>query len=108
MGRFGPPAERTGKNLTQRAQRTQRAERQVEGEATWLWKNNVYATDVTAIMRQARHDRISLPYAVSCLLPFLLIGKVCAQEWTRFRGPNGSGISHAKTIPSKITDADLN
>jgi outer membrane protein assembly factor BamB len=31
-----------------------------------------------------------------------------AQEWTRFRGPNGTGISHAKTIPTKITDADIN
>src|SRR3954452_11967373 len=30
-----------------------------------------------------------------------------AQEWTRFRGPNGSGISHAKGIPTKISDADL-
>jgi len=31
-----------------------------------------------------------------------------AQEWTRFRGPNGTGISHAKTIPTKISDADIN
>lgn len=31
-----------------------------------------------------------------------------AQEWARFRGPNGAGISHAKTIPMKITDADVN
>jgi outer membrane protein assembly factor BamB len=31
-----------------------------------------------------------------------------AQEWTRFRGPNGTGISHAKTIPTKITEADIN
>lgn len=31
-----------------------------------------------------------------------------AQEWTRFRGPNGDGISHAKTIPTTITDADVN
>jgi hypothetical protein len=31
-----------------------------------------------------------------------------AQEWTRFRGPNGTGISQAKTIPTKITDADIN
>ena len=30
------------------------------------------------------------------------------QEWTRFRGPNGTGISHAKTIPTKITDKDIN
>src|SRR5213593_1077787 len=31
-----------------------------------------------------------------------------AQEWTRFRGPNGTGISHVKTIPSKIGDSDIN
>jgi outer membrane protein assembly factor BamB len=31
-----------------------------------------------------------------------------AQEWTRFRGPNGSGIGQARTIPVKIGDADLN
>ena len=31
-----------------------------------------------------------------------------AQEWTRFRGPNGTGISHAKTIPAQLTDADIN
>src|SRR5206468_5025647 len=31
-----------------------------------------------------------------------------AQEWPRFRGPNGTGLSHAKTIPTRISDADLN
>jgi outer membrane protein assembly factor BamB len=31
-----------------------------------------------------------------------------AQEWPRFRGPNGTGISHVKTIPSKINDSDIN
>ena len=31
-----------------------------------------------------------------------------AQEWTRFRGPNGTGISPAKGIPSKFTLADAN
>ena len=31
-----------------------------------------------------------------------------AQEWTRFRGPNGTGVSRAKTIPTRITEADLN
>lgn len=35
-------------------------------------------------------------------------GALHAQEWTRFRGPNGTGISHAKTIPTKISDADIN
>lgn len=31
-----------------------------------------------------------------------------AQEWTRFRGPNGSGLSEAKTIPTRWSDADFN
>jgi outer membrane protein assembly factor BamB len=31
-----------------------------------------------------------------------------AQEWTRFRGPNGSGISTAKTIPTSWTEKDIN
>lgn len=31
-----------------------------------------------------------------------------AQEWTRFRGPNGSGISDATTVPVKWTAADFN
>ena len=30
------------------------------------------------------------------------------QEWTRFRGPNGQGISSAKTIPVKWTQDDYN
>ncbi|MGE0608754.1 MAG: PQQ-binding-like beta-propeller repeat protein [Pirellulales bacterium] len=31
-----------------------------------------------------------------------------AQEWTRFRGPNGSGISDATTVPTTWTEADYN
>jgi outer membrane protein assembly factor BamB len=31
-----------------------------------------------------------------------------AQEWTRFRGPNGTGISNTKTIPTKLSDGDIN
>lgn len=30
------------------------------------------------------------------------------QEWTRFRGPNGQGISHGETIPIKWTEKDYN
>ena len=30
------------------------------------------------------------------------------QEWTRFRGPNGQGISEAKTIPAVWTEKDYN
>jgi outer membrane protein assembly factor BamB len=42
----------------------------------------------------------------------LLLGAIAAsavaQDWTRFRGPNGSGIGDAKTIPTKWTDSDFN
>jgi outer membrane protein assembly factor BamB len=31
-----------------------------------------------------------------------------AQEWTRFRGPNGTGISDSKTIPVQWTERDYN
>src|SRR5579863_5448079 len=31
-----------------------------------------------------------------------------AQEWTRFRGPNGTGESEAATIPAKWKDSDYN
>ena len=39
---------------------------------------------------------------------FLSVLEGTAQEWTRFRGPNGSGISSARTIPAKWTDGDFN
>jgi outer membrane protein assembly factor BamB len=29
-----------------------------------------------------------------------------AQEWTRFRGPNGTGLSEAKHLPARWTEAD--
>src|SRR6266853_6632249 len=45
---------------------------------------------------------------VAAVLLTLLALAMPAQEWTRFRGPNGTGISHAKTIPSNIGDGDLN
>jgi len=45
---------------------------------------------------------LSTAIFLSCLL------SVTAQEWTRFRGPNGTGISDAKTIPMQWTDRDFN
>lgn len=38
----------------------------------------------------------------------LLCSTASAQEWTRFRGPNGTGESEATTIPAKWTDQDYN
>ncbi len=42
---------------------------------------------------------------------FLLLGSptyAAGQEWARFRGPNGSGLSDATTVPVKWTDRDYN
>lgn len=39
-------------------------------------------------------------------IQFALVSQ--GQEWTRFRGPNGQGISDAKTIPVKWTEEDYN
>lgn len=32
----------------------------------------------------------------------------CAQDWTRFRGPNGTGVSDADTVPAEWTEQDYN
>jgi len=42
------------------------------------------------------------------LLSLTLVFAGWAQEWTRFRGPNGSGLSEARTIPTKWTATDFN
>jgi outer membrane protein assembly factor BamB len=34
--------------------------------------------------------------------------RASAQEWTRFRGPNGTGVSAATTIPVQFTESDYN
>src|SRR6185436_5322288 len=49
---------------------------------------------------------LSLPLAIVALA--LLTKDAFAQEWTRFRGPNGTGVSHAKTIPTNLTSTDIN
>jgi len=44
----------------------------------------------------------------SALVPALFTVAASAQEWSRFRGPNGTGISEAKTVPVRWTEADYN
>src|ERR1044071_539539 len=44
-----------------------------------------------------------------CLLAIpLTFGRAGAQEWTRFRGPNGTGISAATTVPIQFSEGDYN
>lgn len=43
-----------------------------------------------------------------CSCPYLLSGEsVLASEWTRFRGPNGTGVASGDDIPSEFTEADF-
>ena len=42
------------------------------------------------------------------LIQILTCAHSQAQDWTRFRGPNGSGISSATGIPVTWTDSDYN
>ncbi|MEQ8787763.1 MAG: PQQ-binding-like beta-propeller repeat protein [Pirellulaceae bacterium] len=46
--------------------------------------------------------------AFSVLLLLVVAGLAPAQEWARFRGPNGSGISDAKTVPVAFGENDIN
>jgi outer membrane protein assembly factor BamB len=51
------------------------------------------------------------PLRLSLLALVIAAGLACAaeaQDWTRFRGPNGSGVSEATTIPTQWTEADFN
>jgi outer membrane protein assembly factor BamB len=34
--------------------------------------------------------------------------RTCAQEWPRFRGPNGAGVSRATSVPVEWTERDFN
>lgn len=54
-----------------------------------------------------------MPMFLRCLicvvgLQFLASLSTSAQEWTRFRGPNGMGLSDATNLPATWTEADYN
>jgi outer membrane protein assembly factor BamB len=53
-----------------------------------------------------------MPRLLACsfvaLLAALATSPSSAQDWTRFRGPNGTGISEAKTVPAKWSESDCN
>lgn len=49
---------------------------------------------------------MSYPRIFFVILLCVISSPIHAQEWTRFRGPNGNGISDAATIPTKWTNKD--
>ncbi len=42
------------------------------------------------------------------LLTLATISVTASADWSRFRGPNGAGVSDAKTVPTEWTDDDYN
>jgi outer membrane protein assembly factor BamB len=46
--------------------------------------------------------------AFASLILLTLAGSTPGQGWTRFRGPNGSGVSPAAAVPARWTDKDVN
>lgn len=58
---------------------------------------------------------VSTKSFVPAFLSAVILGSVVSSgagagqgQWARFRGPNGSGISNATTVPAKWTDKDYN
>ncbi len=49
--------------------------------------------------------RLSRAFCFALVLAGLIAASAGAQEWTRFRGPDGTGIGTADGIPAKITTA---
>ncbi len=60
--------------------------------------------------RVALRANSSIARSLLGILTVLWFSAPCAGEgeWTRFRGPNGSGISDATTIPTQWTEKDYN
>jgi outer membrane protein assembly factor BamB len=68
----------------------------------------------TVMIRRPRFNSL-FSIAVSVLVGLLAIALMQSAsavesqgEWTRFRGPNGSGLSNATTIPTKFSEKDYN
>ena len=47
-------------------------------------------------------------YLLSSVLLFIAVDCLHASEWTRFRGPNGTGVGTSDTIPTEFTASDFN
>lgn len=53
---------------------------------------------------------MAIRHLFTCVLLFAIVDAtiVNAQQWTRFRGPNGSGVSDATTVPTTWSNDDYN
>ena len=67
---------------------------------------NPFAWTGTIMFRISR--TILFTVAAACFIASSTTGQAVAEEWNRFRGPNGSGVSDATTVPAEWTDKDYN
>ena len=80
-----------------------------------LRRNLAVAENVQHGMERPPQRLITLN-PLSCMRCFFLLGLItalatttaAAQEWTRFRGANGTGLSDARTVPVQWTESDYN
>lgn len=66
-----------------------------------------FPTRAYTMMHGSLFRRIAAPFGLPLLLTACFSVPAAAQEWSRFRGPNGSGQSEAK-IPAQWTERDVN
>jgi outer membrane protein assembly factor BamB len=57
---------------------------------------------------RASFIRLRRLHSAGCVVCAILTSTATSQEWTRFRGPNGSGVSSANTVPIRWTEKDFN
>jgi len=55
---------------------------------------------------QTMLSRSSIPALLGILVILAFHGECTAQEWPRFRGPNGSGIGNLSGLPEEIKESD--
>ena len=53
-------------------------------------------------------QRLTKQFVFLVLVSFLASAPVTGQEWTRFHGPNGQGVSSLKSFPAKWGEKDFN
>src|SRR5262249_20866289 len=92
--------------------RQQKNGQSIVGYATcWNWsarrgRINASCLPESSSRRFSMYDRHRLLCVAALVIGFAPIAR--AQEWTRFRGPNGQGQSDAPTIPITWTENDYN
>ena len=72
------------------------------------WNRPAASATINRTPRFAPPLRIDVMRSLWLALWLILPAFVSAQEWTRFRGPNGTGESESEGIPGSWTAADIN